>query len=217
MGVDAPELALLMKSVFIGLSIAAPVGPIGLLCIERTLEHGRFVGLATGLGAAFADAAYGAVGALGLTAIMSLLIGARTVLALAGGAFLVWLGVSTLSKARRVARAGGVDARAGPLGPGRAFATTFVLTLSNPMTIVSFVAVFASLAGAVGTPVPGAPVLMVAGVFVGSAAWWLMLTAVVASARRRLSERVLATVRAASGVLIAGFGVWQLAGGALGS
>ena len=206
-------LELFLKSVFIGLSIAAPVGPIGLLCIQRTLEHGRVVGLATGLGAAFADAVYGAVGALGLTAILTLLIGARTGLALAGGAFLVWLGVSTVMKARRGASAATAgDARGLALHPGRAFVTTFLLTLSNPMTILSFVAVFASLAGSTAKLSGGAQAVMVVGVLAGSALWWGVLTGAVGQFRRRLSERALAAIRAASGVLVAAFGVWQLAG-----
>ena len=206
-------LELFLKSVFIGLSIAAPVGPIGLLCIQRTLEHGRVVGLATGLGAAFADAVYGAVGALGLTAVLALLIGARTGLALAGGAFLVWLGVTTVAKARRGARAATAgDASGRAPSPGRAFVTTFLLTLSNPMTILSFVAVFASLAGSTARLSGAAQAVMVVGVLVGSALWWGVLTTAVALFRRRLSDGALAAIRAASGVLVAGFGLWQLAG-----
>src|SRR5687767_5964988 len=103
--------ALFFKSLWIGLSIAAPVGPIGLLVIQRTLRHGRAVGLATGLGAAAADAAYGAVGAFGVTALINALQQLRVPLALLGGGFLLWLAWRSWSA---VPPAQGADLRAGP-------------------------------------------------------------------------------------------------------
>jgi threonine/homoserine/homoserine lactone efflux protein len=202
-------LPLFLKSLLIGLSIAAPVGPIGLLCIQRTLEHGARVGLATGLGAAVADALYGAIGVMGLGAVLAVLVGARTWLVLAGGLFLVWLGVATLLRAQRPASAAAAGAP-GTADLARAFAGTFALTLSNPMTILSFLAVFASLAGDLKALGPQAQAVMVAGVFAGSAAWWLALSATVARLRHRLPDRVLVAIRRASGVLVAGFGLFQL-------
>jgi len=201
-------LELFLKAAFIGLSIAAPVGPIGLLCIQRTLDHGRRVGLATGLGAAVADAVYGAVGALGLTAILALLVGARLWLAIGGGAFLLYLGATTWLQARRVP-ASAAAAAAAP-GVWSAFLTTFVLTLSNPMTILSFIAVFASLASTQASLSAGAQATMVLGVLVGSALWWLVLSGGVSMFHRRVGEPTMVLIRRASGLLVAGFGLYQL-------
>ena len=203
-GMDASSLALFLKSAFIGLSIAAPVGPIGLLCIQRTLEKGPRMGLATGLGAAAADAVYGAVGAFGVSSLIALLTGARTWLALGGGLFLLWLAWQTWRspRATQAARAG----QGG--GLWRSFAGTFALTLSNPMTILSFIAIFAALAGQ--GPV-GSPGWMVLGVLLGSAAWWLCLSGGVALLRHRVGERALGAIRLASAAVLAGFGLYQLA------
>jgi threonine/homoserine/homoserine lactone efflux protein len=193
-----------VQSLLIGLSIAAPVGPIGLLVIQRTLQHGPTLGLATGLGAALADAAYGALGAFGVTSLIRLLTGARVPLALAGGAFLLWLAWRTW----RAAPA----AQAAAAGDGRdllsAFAGTFVLTLSNPATIFSFIAVFGALAG---RAVPSSPWPMVAGVLVGSALWWLLLSAGVGRLRSRFDARAQRLVNRFSALLLAGFALWQWA------
>ncbi|HEY6355352.1 MAG TPA: LysE family transporter, partial [Burkholderiaceae bacterium] len=138
-----PLLSLFAQSLLIGLSIAAPVGPIGLLTIQRTLQSGSAVGLATGLGAAVADAVYGAVGAYGVSAMINALTAARLPLAVGGGLFLLWMAGSILRApvAQQAAQAsGGSDLM-------RCFAGTFVLTLSNPATILSFIAVFGVMAG----------------------------------------------------------------------
>lgn len=201
---DTSPLPLLLQSALIGLSIAAPVGPIGLLCIQRTLDHGSRIGLATGLGAAVADALYGATGAFGVTALITLLTGARAPLALGGALFLLWLAWQAwhASDARQAASVqGGVQG-------WQAFGGTFLLTLSNPATILSFIAVFSSLAGAVTTASPG---WMIAGVFLGSAAWWLVLVGLVGRLRERLQARHLRWIRRGSAVLLAGFAAWQLA------
>src|SRR5215203_5768530 len=155
-------VGLLLKGMIIGFAIAAPVGPIGVLCIRRTLAEGRTSGFVSGLGAATADAAYGSVAALGLTFVTGLLIGAETWLRLLGGVFLVFLGVRTfLSRPSERPAA----ARKRHL-PG-AYASTFVLTLANPATILSFAAIFAGLgAGSVGGDALPA-VLLVPGVFLG--------------------------------------------------
>src|SRR5262249_25342173 len=132
--------ALFLRGIVIGLSIAAPVGPIGVLCIRRTLAEGRASGLATGLGAATADAGYRCVAALGPTAPTGALTAAQMGVRLIGGGFLVYLGVRAF-----LSRAGdrAAEARGGSLL--KAYASTFLLTLTNPMTILSFVAVFAAL------------------------------------------------------------------------
>lgn len=190
------------QSLWIGVSIAAPVGPIGLLTIQRTLRHGVAVGLATGLGAAVADAAYGAVGAFGVSALIDALQGARLPLALMGGAFLLWLAWRTWHAS--------VPAQSAPLAAaprlGPSFAGTFALTLANPATIVSFIAVFGALAG---QGVPASPWLMVAGVLAGSVLWWLALCAAVGVLRSRFDARAQRWVGRASALMLAAFALWQ--------
>ena len=171
-------LVLFGQSVLIGLSIAAPVGQIGVLAIQRTLDQGRAAGLATGLGAAFADAVYGAIGAFGITGLMAWLLGLKPWLSLFGGGFLLWLAWRMAT--RPVVRSVGGHPPAGTLL--RHVTGTFVLTLSNPTTILSFMAVFGALAGRAPAASPWA---MVAGVLVGSALWWLVLAAVVGHLRTR--------------------------------
>jgi threonine/homoserine/homoserine lactone efflux protein len=200
-----PDVALFAQSLLIGLSIAAPVGPIGLLVIQRTLQRGALVGLATGLGAAVADALYGAVGAFGVSWVIDALTGARVPLALGGGAFLLWLAwrIWHAPPADRAAQAG---AGAGLL---QCFAGTFVLTLSNPATIFSFIAVFGTLGARMAV---SSPWTLIAGVLVGSALWWLLLSALVGRLRSRFDARAQRWVNRVSALLLAGFALWQWAG-----
>lgn len=197
--------SLFLRGCIIGLSIAAPVGPIGMLCIRRTLAEGRRAGLAAGLGAATADAIYGCIAGFGLTAISNFLLQQQTVLALAGGLFLCWLGVKTFFS-RPAAEA--VTTQPGHWLAG--YASTFVLTLTNPLTILSFAAVFAGL-GLAGT---GGDYLaasaLVVGVFTGSAAWWLMLCLAVGMLRSRFDATRLRWLNRLSGLIITGFGLWAL-------
>lgn len=199
------ESALFAQSLLIGLSIAAPVGPIGLLVIQRTLQRGTAAGLATGLGAAAADALYGAVGAFGVASVIDALNGARVPLALGGGAFLLWLAWRIWHSAPA-----GTAAQAGS-GEGllQCFAGTFVLTLSNPATIFSFIAVFGTLGARLSV---ASPWTMIAGVLIGSALWWLLLSAAVGRLRSRFDARAQAWVNRASALLLAGFALWQWAG-----
>jgi len=181
------------------------VGPIGLLVIQRTLQRGAWVGLATGLGAAAADALYGAVGAFGVAGVIEALVGARVPLALVGGAFLLWL-------ARRIWRAppaAQAAAAGGGAGLLSCFAGTFALTLSNPATIFSFIAIFGALGARLQV---SSPWTMIAGVLLGSALWWLLLSALVGRLRSRFDARAQAWVNRASALLLAGFALWQWAG-----
>ncbi|MEQ1806188.1 MAG: LysE family transporter [Burkholderiaceae bacterium] len=196
--------ALFVQSLLIGFSIAAPVGPIGLLTIQRTLQLGPRAGLATGLGAAVADAVYGAVGAFGVTLLIDAMTAARLPLAVGGAAFLLWLAYTTwrtpvTEHAAQVP--GGSDLL-------RCFAGTFVLTLSNPATILSFIAVFGALVGRMAV---ASPWTMVLGVLLGSALWWLLLSAAVGRLRERFDARWRTRVNALSALLLAGFALWQLA------
>lgn len=201
------DFSLFLKALVIGLSIAAPVGPIGLLCIQRTLAHGRAIGFFSGLGAALADACYGAIGAFGVSAVISSMVAARVPLALGGAAFLAWMGVQLL-RAPAATQARAAQDAATPL---KAMLSVFMLTLANPMTILSFVAVFASIGtGHASSSGSGAAVTMVAGVFLGSAIWWLGLSTVVSMVRHRLGAQVLQSINRLSGALLLGFAVFQL-------
>jgi len=197
-------VAVLLRAMLIGLAIAAPVGPIGLLVIQRTLNHGTAIGLATGLGAAVADAAYGAIGAFGVTAVISLLGEVRVPLALGGSAFLLWLAWCTWRSVPAAASAAAVIGGGARLWSS--FGSTVLLTLANPATIVSFIAVFGTLAN---RDVPVSPWMLVLGVLAGSALWWLMLSVVVGRFRSGFDARARRWVNRVSALMLAGFAVWQ--------
>jgi threonine/homoserine/homoserine lactone efflux protein len=192
--------ALILRGFILGLAIAAPVGPIGVLCIRRTLAMGRLFGFVSGLGAATADAIYGCIAAFGLTAISALLVRQQDVLRLLGGLFLCYLGVRIL-----LARPADRPAAADGQGLGSAYFSTLLLTLTNPMTILSFVAVFAGL-GVGGGNGYGAAAAIVLGVFLGSAAWWFLLSGGVSLVRDKFDARAMLWVNRVSGVIILGFG-----------
>jgi threonine/homoserine/homoserine lactone efflux protein len=199
------EPLLFARGLVLGFTIAAAVGPISLLTIRRTLAHGRIYGLASGLGVATADATYGGIAAFGLTAVTSILVDARLVLGLIGGLFLLVLAWQTFtSRPDDVAVA---DDRPGLIG---AFASIFGLTMTNPMTILSFAAIFAGL-GVVGRGGADAALLTL-GVFCGSASWWVILTWVVSALRTRVTVGGLAWVNRVSGVVLLGFAILSIAG-----
>ena len=197
-------LPFIIKGLAIGFSIAAPVGPIGLLCIRRSLAEGRRIGLATGLGAATADAGFGAVAGFGLTAVSSFLVGQRLWLGLLGGLFLCYLGARTFLSTPATQAA-----QVGSKGLLSAYLSTFLLTLTNPMTILSFAAVFTGFGLGASRDYQAATAL-VAGVFIGSALWWLLLSSGAALFRSRVNSTWLQTVNRVSGVIIFGFGVHSL-------
>lgn len=219
----------LLKGVVIGVAIAAPVGPIGVLCIRRTFADGRAAGFATGLGAATADAFYGAIAAFGLTAVAGVLLGYRELLQLLGGVFLCGLGLRTFS-----AKPAATAPRARGAGLARAYTTSLVLTIANPATILSFLAVFAGAGLGQQRQEAADGLALVAGVFAGSAAWWLLLSSFVAHWRRRYPEfaslapgalggaivtgvtlgaagRTMQRINQVSGVLLAAFGIAAIA------
>jgi threonine/homoserine/homoserine lactone efflux protein len=202
--------ALLLRGLAIGFSIAAPVGPIGVLCIRRTLAQGRVHGLVSGLGAATADAVYGLVAGFGLTFVSDALVGQQFWLRLGGGLFLCYLGVRTFLAAPAEEAE---SARA--VGLVGSYASTLVLTLTNPVTILSFAAVFAGLGLAGAGEEYAAALTLVLGVFGGSALWWLLLSAVAGWLRTRLTPRALRWVNRISGIVITGFGLVALSSLAL--
>jgi threonine/homoserine/homoserine lactone efflux protein len=200
------DFSLFGRGLILGFTIAAAVGPISLLTIRRTLAHGRIYGLASGMGVALADATYGAIAAFGLTAVSSVLVNGRVALGLLGGAFLVLLGWRTLTS-----RPGDVAAVEDRPGLAGAFLSIFGLTMTNPMTILSFAALFAGF-GVTGSGAGAAGAgLVVLGVFCGSAGWWLLLTTVVSALRSRVTTAALTGVNVISGMAVIGFGVYSLA------
>ena len=199
------DVILLGRSVALGFTVAAAVGPICLLTIRRTLAHGRVYGAASGLGVALADGTYAAIAAFGLTAVTSALVGGRMLLGLAGGAVLVWLGWRTMRSRPTVAAS--ADERPGLTG---AFASIYGLTLTNPLTIVSFAGLFAALGLSTRGYVDAAT--MTAGVFVGSLAWWLLLVGVVGWLRTRVTLSALTWINRISGIVLVGFGIVTVVG-----
>lgn len=201
------NLSFLIKGLLIGLSIAAPVGPIGVLCIRRTLAKGLISGLVSGLGAATADAFYGAVAGFGLAFISNFLISQQFWLRLIGGVFLVGLSIKIfLSKPSRETESNEDNAAVGD------YASTLFLTLTNPATILSFAAIFAGLGlGSTNGSYLSASVLVL-GVFSGSALWWLILSGGVNALRRKLNEKALAWVNRISASIILTFGAIALNG-----
>ncbi|MGD9741796.1 MAG: LysE family translocator [Dongiaceae bacterium] len=194
-----------LRGFVIGLAIAAPVGPIGVLCMRRTLNIGRLAGFVTGLGAAVADGVYGAIGAFG-TALAALLVDRQEWIATVGGIVLLWLGIAGMR--RPPAEVDAAPSR-GAVDLAGYFGSTFLLTLANPATILSFAAIFASV-GLGSTPDAGSALQLVAGVLLGSAAWWLFLSLAVGAVRHRLRATATAWINRISGLVLVGFGLWAL-------
>lgn len=200
-------LILLLKGLIIGLAIAAPVGPIGILCIQRSLHDGFKVGLMTGMGAALADGTYGLVAGFGLTAISSMLINYQFYIRIIGGIYLVYLGIKLMmTKPRDRSEEGNYDK-----SPLHAFATTYVLTLTNPTTILSFIAVFAGLGLGTENPDILSALTLVMGIILGSAAWWLMLSVGIAFIlHHRINRTTMLYINMLSGIIILIFGFFAL-------
>ncbi|WP_261303745.1 LysE/ArgO family amino acid transporter [Paenibacillus andongensis] len=201
----------LLKGILLGLSIAAPVGPIGILCIRRTITLGRLHGFLSGLGAASADAFYGFIAGFGLTLITSFLLDQKSLLQAVGGLFLCYLGVRTF---RSKPSANAAKASGNTLF--RSYLSTLMLTITNPMTIMSFLGAFAGLGmGDSQTGIASAVVLVI-GVFVGSALWWLALSLVIGMFRDRIHVSALGWINRISGVILSVFGLVAIIGLLLG-
>lgn len=194
-------MIILLNGLIIGLSIAAPVGPIGLLCIRRTLNQGRLHGFISGAGAATADAVYGTVAACGLTIVSQFLMNQKQSVQLVGGLFLIYLGIQSMRSHPndRSARAAYSENLAA------AYLSTFILTLTNPMTILSFVGVFAGLG--ISNSSNTSAVLLVLGVFIGSLLWWLLLSFGVEMISRFMKNGWLVWINRGSGAVLVLFGL----------
>ncbi|MCM2605843.1 LysE family translocator [Rossellomorea marisflavi] len=199
------DFIFLLKGLLIGFTVAAPVGPIGILCINRTLSKGRLTGFVSGLGAASADAIYGCIAAFGLTFITSFLISQKLWLQLIGGLFLCYLGIQTY-RSRPAGHA--ASARGG--GLLKSYTSVFFLTVTNPMTILFFIGIFSGIGLGKSSFDMGSALLMMTGVFLGSAAWWLSLSFGVSLFRKKFSNDTLAWINRLSGIIVFGFGVFAL-------
>lgn len=194
------NLIMLIKGVALGFSIAAPVGPIGVLCIDRTLTYGRRAGFCTGAGVALADVIYGCIAAFGLTAVSDLLMEHHFWIRLFGGLFLGYLGIKIL--VGNVASKSSA-AKSSESGVGRYVSSGFLLTITNPMTILSFVAAFVALG--LGTASESSFLdgsLMVVGVFAGSILWWALLSEIASRLKSKISANLFVWIKRGSGAMI---------------
>jgi threonine/homoserine/homoserine lactone efflux protein len=195
-----------LKGLVVGFLVATPVGPIGLLCIQRTLSEGKMHGLVSGLGAATADAIYGLIAALGLTFVSNFLFKEQFLLRLFGGLFLCYLGVRTF-----LSKPAGQTSSADAPSYISNYGSTFLLAFTNPITILVFAALFAGL-GVVSSGTHYFSVglsvgLSVAGVFIGSALWWFMLCGAAGILHGKISYGILTGLNRISGIIITVFGL----------
>lgn len=203
----------LLKGIGVGVAVAAPVGPIGLLCIKRTLADGKAHGIASGLGAASADAVYGFMVAAGFAAT-GVLVSYAGPMELYGGLLIAILGVLSIRAFLSGSEGDAQPADAkGARGLFPAFVTTFALTISNPMSILAFVALVAGI-GASAAASPGSAYVLVLGVFFGSALWWLFLVTAASKASARITPGATRWLDLISGLVLLIWGGW-IAWGAL--
>ncbi|TAN66463.1 MAG: LysE family translocator [Magnetospirillum sp.] len=196
------DFTVFLRGVAIGFAIAAPIGPVGVLCIRKALADGRLAAFIAGLGAALADTLFGGVAAFGVGAIMQMIDGQIVAIKAVGGLFMLWLGAHTWRSA-----AISVEAEPGK-GPGlaRDFLSTFVITITNPGTILGVAGVFAAL-GPSGRPGGASSSLLVAGIFCGSTLWWLVLSGVASAARSRFTPERMRLFNHLSGAMLVVFGL----------
>ena len=200
-------LAMFLKGFGIGFSIAAIVGPIALLCIRSTLSEGQAVGLAIGLGASLADAIYGIVAAFGLTYLSQPLLKYRVLLHILGGIFLLYLGFRTFYSKPSLEEPAHLKNKKHLIN--YTIGTLF-LTLTNPITIIYFMAVFASL-GVANSKSSLPAILMVFGIFLGCMVWWIILTSFLRLFHGKMTQKQLIFINRFSGILIIFFGIAAIA------
>jgi threonine/homoserine/homoserine lactone efflux protein len=204
-------LDLMLKGVLVGIIIAVPVGPVGVLCIRRTILQGRIAGFVSGLGAATADAIFGIIAGGGLTFVSDLLLGYRNWLRLAGAAFLLLIGLRALwtEPEPRGSRGNYGRAQPDPETLLRDYASTFLLTLTNPITILAFLAIFTAIGFTGGRATFVGAAVLVAGVWLGSLLWWAGLTSGASWLRLSIERQHLVWISRGSG------GILLLSGAAL--
>jgi threonine/homoserine/homoserine lactone efflux protein len=192
---------LLLKSIILGFSVSAPVGPIGLLCIQRVLTRGRMAGILTGFGAVTANMIYASIAALGFSVVSAFLIEQQFLLRLIGSAFLLYLGIKTFFKqpAGSAANLKGESLLA-------MYLSTFFLMITNPVTILNFTAMFAGLGFDLGKDSIMTAFTLIGGVFLGAAIWWILLSFIVSFFKSKITPH-LGLVNKLAGLLIIGLGI----------
>ena len=199
------DIHLILKGFVIGFSIAMAVGPIGLLCIRNSLTKGFLQGFATGLGAACADMMYGAVAGFGVVAITSFLVGWRLLFQLIGGLFLCYLGINML-RVKEIREK--EDRTQGSFWT--IFTTTFFLTMTNPMTIISFIAMYAGIGVGASDSTLLSACFVTGGVFSGSALCYLMISFFSSLFRENLTPSGVVWLNRMSGCIILGYGITSI-------
>jgi threonine/homoserine/homoserine lactone efflux protein len=191
-------LVFLLKGIAVGVVIAVPVGPVGVMCVRRTILKSKRAGFVSGLGAATADALFGVIAAFGLTFISDLLIGYHQWLRIAGGCYLLYVGGSALLAKTNAEQSSELDAE----GLLRDFLSTFALTLTNPITILAFLGIFSALGLSGADATFSRAAILVLGVWLGSLLWWLALTFGLGSLFCSLEARHLRWINLASGIIL---------------
>ncbi len=201
-------IILIVSGVIMGLIAAVPIGPVNLICIRRSFAFGPVNGFVSGLGAALGDGVFAAITFFGLTWIAQLIQSYDSIIELVGGALLVWFGGHTILSPVAGKMEDGDNNEPGASTLVRAMVSTFVLTITNPATLIAFASMFASfhaLVGGANSYVDAG--FVVAGVVGGSAGWWLCLTSVIGIFHTRITDRTVRIINRGSGVLVAGFGL----------
>lgn len=199
---------LLIKCIVSGFLLAAPIGPVNLICIRYTLSEGRISGLMVGMGAALADALYGAAAAAGLSILTAFISQYDTVFRWGGGVFIILLGIATFLAQP--------DSESGRKNSKHSLyslcAGVFFLTLTNPVTIFTFIAVFSSFGIAMLVIDLSTTLLATLGVFIGSALWWCALTSIVCLFRSRVTPHIIVRTNKIAGIIIILLGIVSIAG-----
>ncbi len=199
-------MIIFVKGLLIGIAIASPIGPVAINCLHRTMQFGRLSGFISGIGAAVGDALYGAIGAFGLTFISEILLSSHMVLRLFGGFFLVVFGLRIYFK--KIHNEPEKVAHQSLIGD---FFSSLVLTLSNPMTLLAFFAIFAAFGLSTIHGNYKEASYLVFGVFVGAALWWLLLSTGISLCRGKCSPRLFRHITQGAGLVVISFGVGALA------
>jgi len=199
------DIQVLLNGLLIGFAVAAPVGPIGTLCIQRSLAYGGKSGFATGLGAATADAGYAAVAAFGITIASGFLLAGQKYIRIIGVVFLLYLAIKTLFGARSPQ-----DIALQYRSVAADYVSTVALTFANPATILCFAALFASAVPPASAASASTASIFIIGVFLGSASWWLILSSGVGLLRARVGTRFVRATNLVSGVILLAFAGYAL-------
>jgi threonine/homoserine/homoserine lactone efflux protein len=199
---------LLFKCMLSGFLLAAPIGPVNLICIRYTLSEGRIPGLIAGLGAALADVLYGSVAAAGLSVLTAFILHYGIAFRFGGGLFIIYLGFRTFHAAPRNKS----SKKSSGCSLYSLFTKVFLLTLTNPATVFTFIAIFSSFGIAVLVTDRFTTALAALGVFIGSALWWLTLTSIVCLFRNKVTPSVVVRINKIAGIIIILLGIVSIIG-----